>query len=96
MDKVKVIFRKGTNGEVMAFFPELPACYGMITCYQHIGQHSEASVMYYWDTTKALPSEYAELYEELMEIYGDCELIVRQRLSYNDLAKAWNWKLQET
>lgn len=42
MEKVKVIFRKEKNPytneyEIIAFMPELPANYGRIVCYAHMG-----------------------------------------------------------
>ena len=91
MEKVKVIFRKDKQcGDVIAFLPELTANRGNILCYQHIGQHGEACLEYYWSTEKASENEYADLLKELAEIYDDCELVVRQRLCYNDLTnKAW-------
>ena len=89
MEKIKVIFRK-YDGNIIAFLPELPANYGNIMCYQHIGQHGEASVQFYHDTEKASEAEYAPLYAELQEIYNDCQLVIRQRLCYNDVTeKAW-------
>ncbi len=89
-DKIKVIYRKGEGGEVVAFLPELPASRGNIVCYAHIGQHGEASIEYYHGTEKALPSEYAPLHKELKAIYSDYKLSVKRRLTYGDLTeKAW-------
>lgn len=89
-DKLKVIYRKGAGGEVVAFLPELPANYGKIVCYAHIGQHSEASIEYYHGTKTALPSEYEPLNDELKRIYSDVELSIKRRLTYGDLTeKAW-------
>lgn len=90
MDKVQVIFRKDKSGEVMAFFPEMRCNYGMIICYQHIGQHSEASMTYYNCTKKATATEYLPLFNELSNIYSDCNLIVRNRLPKGGNRKAWN------
>lgn len=94
MEKVKVIFRKAKNPyskkyEVVAFFPEIEANYGNIMSYMHIGQHSEASVEFYWETKKATAEEYKSLLEELKVRYDDCELVVRQKINYKDLHKAW-------
>ena len=89
MEKLKVIFRKNKYG-ITAFFPTLSANHGNMVGYQHIGQHSEACLDYYWSTEKASPNEYADLLKELTEIYDDFELDVKQRLYYNDLTnKAW-------
>ena len=90
MDKVKVIFRKDKEGNVIAFLPELRVNHGYITSYMHIGQHSEASYQFYTETKKADESEYNSLLNELKSIYDDCILVVRQRLCYDDLVnKAW-------
>lgn len=91
MEKLKVIFRKDKqDGIITAFLPELSANRGKMVCYQHIGQHGEACLDYYWSTEKANENEYADLLKELAEIYDDFELDVKQRLYYNDLTnKAW-------
>ena len=90
MDKVKVIFRKNKNNDVIAFFPEARVNYGNIMSYMHIGQHDEASLGFYLTTRKANENEYADLFAELRGIYDDCELVVKQRINYNDLRdKAW-------
>ena len=90
MDKVKVIFRKDKEGNIIAFLPELRVNYGNIMSYMHIGQHSEASYQFYTETKKADKSEYNSLLDELEKIYDDCTLVVKQRLRYDDLVyKAW-------
>lgn len=94
MEKVKVIFRKAKNPytkeyEVVAFFPEIEANYGRILSYMHIGQHSEADLEFYQEAKKAVEAEYKPLLEELKAIYDDCELVVKQKISYKDLRNAW-------
>lgn len=92
MEKVKVIFRKDMrDGEIIAFFPELPANYGNVMCYTHNGMHGEADVEYYQTMTLyAERDERAELLDELRKIYNDCELIVKKRMRWDDLRnKAW-------
>lgn len=94
MEKVKVIFRKAKNPyskkyEVVAFFPEIEANNGRILSYMHIGQHSEADLGFYHETKKATEEEYKPLLEELKVRYDDCELVVRQKINYKDLYKAW-------
>ena len=90
MDKVKVIFRKDKEGNIIAFFPELRVNHGNIASYMHIGQRSEASYQFYTETKKADKSEYNSLLDELKRIYDDCILVVKQRLCYDDLVnKAW-------
>ena len=97
-EKVKVIFRKAKNPytkeyEVIAFFPQISANFGNILSYMHIGQHSEATLEFYWETKKATEEEYKPLLNELNGIYDDCILEVKQKLNYRDLRnKAWNYK----
>ena len=94
MEKVKVIFRKAQNPytkeyEIVAFFPEIEANYGKILSYMHIGQHGEADLGFYQETIKATEMEYKPLLEELKSIYDDCELMIKQKINYKDLRKAW-------
>ena len=89
MDKVKVIFRKDKEGNIIAFLPELRVNHGNIMSYMHIGQHGEASLDFYYSTKKANTQEYETLLNELKTIYDDCILTVRQKLSYKDLLTAW-------
>lgn len=88
--KVKVIFKKTNEGEIIAFFPQFSANHGNIVSYMHFGQHGEASLEFYYSTKKALESEYKSLLNELNIIYNNCDLVVKQKLCYNDLVKeAW-------
>lgn len=90
IEKLKVIYHKDVDGNIIAFLPELPANRGNVVCYAHTGQHGEASIEYYHGTENALPSEYEPLHDELKRIYNDYELSVKRRLTYNDLTeKAW-------
>ena len=90
MDKVKVIFRKDKEGNIIAFLPELRVNHGNIMSYMHIGQHNEASYRFYAETKKVNKTEYNPLLDELKSIYDDCILVVKQRLRYDDLVnKAW-------
>ena len=108
MEKLKVIFRKEYNEytkrwEVIAFMPESSANYGNITCFDKTCGHGEATYGYYLKTRKATPEEYAELLSIMKRIYtdndnseyeGNFELVVKQRLHYDDLInKAWNRRL---
>lgn len=54
----RVIFRKD-DGEIVACFPD------DMSCYSHIGQHSEYVREWYADTKPATPEEYADLKREL-------------------------------
>lgn len=93
MEKVKVIFRKNKDGEVIAFFPEFHVQYGNIMSYMHIGQHGEASLDFYYSTKKANPQEYELLFNELKTIYNDCVLVVKQKLNYKNLLAAWRMEV---
>lgn len=88
-EKVKVIYRKDGDGNILAFFPELSANYGNIVCYEHIGQHGEASTDYYSSTKAATPDEYNDLHTELKAVYNDVELSIKKRIYRGDLDKAW-------
>jgi hypothetical protein len=93
VEKVKVIFRKTKDEEIIAFFPESVVNSGNIMSYMHIGQHGEASLRFYQSTKKATEMEYKKLLNELRNIYSDCELVVKQKLCYDDLTKkAWGWR----
>lgn len=48
---------------VMLFIPDMEVNLGMIACYARIGQHSEASVAYYYET-KAITHAPAALQKE--------------------------------
>ena len=86
MGKTKVIFRKEKNDytgdwDVVAFFPETYRNY-TLDCYAHIGQHGTADINYYrYDTKKATPEEYKDLYNELTNLVG-YDLRVMQRMTY--------------
>ena len=93
-EKLQVIFRMVYNPykkqyECEAFLPEAPVKYGRIGNYAHIGQHSEASLDYYYKSKKASPEQYVELYKELQGIYDDVTLVIKQRLNYDILRKNW-------
>lgn len=92
MENLKVIFRKTKDGEIIAFFPEASANFGNILSYMHIGQHGEASLEFYQETNKATETEYNALLMELKTIYDDYNLIVKQKINYRDLRKAWKIK----
>ena len=93
MDKVKVIFRKDKEGNIIAFLPELRVNHGNIMSYMHIGQHGEASLDFYYSTTKANAQEYELLFNELKTIYNDCVLVVKQKLNYKNLLAAWRMEV---
>lgn len=77
-----ILFRKDRKtNEVVAFIPVLS--------YMHIGQHSEASLQYYWETVKATEEEYKPLLKELKSIYADEALVIKKRLNMDKLRSIW-------
>lgn len=80
--KTKVILRKFPNGDVIAFFPELPGTNSARTClnYMHIGQHGSGEATCE-GSRPATPEEYKDLYEELINVIG-YELIVVKRFTH--------------
>lgn len=76
-----VIFRKDESGEITAFFPDTYKL-GELVCYQHIGQHSMASIGSYRKTKPALKNEYTSLLNELVNLVGYDDLVVRKRMKY--------------
>lgn len=88
---MQVIFRKDKKTkEIVAFLPEIPVSRYMIMSYMHIGQHSEASLDYYFlSTEKASEEEYCNLYEELCNVYYDEKIVIRRRLNKDLLVKSW-------
>jgi hypothetical protein len=72
-DVTPVIFRKFSDGQVIALFPAEPATMSgyEIGSYMHIGQHGAACPSIVNDTKLATPGEYADLKRELeSEPYG--------------------------
>ena len=99
---VKCITRiiKEDDGTVtpILFFPEFEVNHGKILSYQHMGQHAEASIQFFWDTKtpKGISKETAQELNALIEEYkakldDDEYLVIRTRLHYDDLC--WVGKL---
>lgn len=66
---VPVVFRKWSDGGIIALFPNLPGSPGYCSSYEHLGQHGSADYYYVLSrTTPAKPSEYAPLKRELESI----------------------------
>lgn len=78
--KTRVIFRKFKDtGDVIALFPATAATQRIDECesYQSVGQHGAASVNLIEDTFPATSKEYEALYEELVRIGYDLEIVRR-------------------
>ena len=70
-EMVDVIFRVDREGEVFALMPGLAGTNDPSTCtsYQHVGQHSSASLVYCMKTSKpATEEQAAPLLRELQAI----------------------------
>lgn len=87
-EKQKIVFRYWQK-EVIALLPTIPANFGNIVIYAHIGQHSEANSWITRAGRLATPEEYAPLLKELTRIYDDCDLIIQKRVQHSDLLKGW-------
>jgi hypothetical protein len=70
MTKSRVIFKKDSTNDVVAFLLDVPSNYGSVVCYSHVGQHSEASLGYARDCKPATPEEYHALAMELQNSVG--------------------------
>ena len=77
MDKdqeiTRVIFKKDYNNwikewEVFACLLDYPVNPGKVIIYQHVGQHSEASINYCANCKRATIDEYMPLFQELESI----------------------------
>jgi hypothetical protein len=81
----KVIFRKFSDGDVIALFPTIPGDVSFLTCesYQHIGQHGAAAEFITTSTKPAKPEEYAPLLAELQAIGYD-DLKIAKRFTWQD------------
>lgn len=80
----KVIFKKTPkDNEIIAFFPDdYDSTSGLMGSYMHVGQHSDACIEFYHNCQKAKPEEYRALYDELTNIVGYDDLVIRQRMQY--------------
>ena len=71
LTKVKFLI-DNTYGDVFALFPDQVFAKDpkIVTCYAHIGQHSACSLSYAKNCFIASPAQYADLYNELINIIG--------------------------
>lgn len=76
---MRVIFRKFSDNEVIAWLPDLTANKGCTMSYMHHGQHGEG--IYPAGTKPARPTEYAPLLAELRGIYKGVDFEIRKRLN---------------
>jgi len=91
MEKLKVIYRKFPEGDVIALFPEVPGdSWATCNSYQHIGQHGSASLGVIYDTKLATPEEYKDLHEEITQIYFEYEIVIYRRYTRRMFTARWN------
>ena len=93
-DKIitEVIFRKFKNGAVFALFPYITERkFGNCLSYQHIGQHSEATLGLICDTKLATETEYLPLLSELRYI-GYIPKVIK-KMNWNKYRKEYNLNL---
>ena len=66
--KAVVQFYVEPDGTILAYFPRTLHNAMSMTCYAHIGQHSQAAPEYVRKLKKATPEQYADLKAELESI----------------------------
>lgn len=91
--KTDVVFRVDKTGKfkgtVYALMPhEVSTLNGLVTTYQHVGQHSSAEYRYCIAQSRpATPEEYKDLKEELESIGYDVNVIKKQ--NYDKYLKSY-------
>lgn len=68
----RIVFRKYWNKydkkwTPIAFMPDANVNPGNVMCYEHCGQHAEASLEYYWSTKPCDEELYAPLLKEMVD-----------------------------
>lgn len=74
-ESANVAFRKFPEGDIIAFISDYPCNDGMVMSYQHIGQHSEASIELIDELEMASEDEYKDLLNELRNIGYDVNVV---------------------
>ena len=84
-----VIFRKFSNNEIIALFPEICVDNTGYNCqsYIHVGQHGAASPYLVHTTKLATPTEYKSLYDELVKLGYDMKIIKRFRYKHQEIRR---------
>ncbi len=84
MEKLKVVFRKFQDGEVIAMFPTVAfkRTYTILS-YMSVGQHADCDPNIIHITKLATKEEYEPLLKELQSLQGyeDYELVVGKKLN---------------
>ena len=80
MVKTRVIFKKESDGTIIAFLPEMEVNSGRIGCFTKNEGHGEADLLYFWKQGNASPEEYEETKNIMESVYG-YDLKVMKRLN---------------
>jgi hypothetical protein len=82
--EIPVVFRKFSNGAIIALFPTFDDGNYRVASYMHVGQHGGADYDVVVSSTKiASESEYRELFQELQSIgYENLKVYRRFRPTY--------------
>jgi hypothetical protein len=89
----RVIPRVHPEHGPILFINDCPATFGHLVCYQHIGQHGEASLDYYRETKPAREGECDALLREWNgQPPSNVRMVVRQRLDHDLLRAQWRTK----
>ncbi len=85
----KVKFYKEKDGDIFAYFPEIPGTNepGVFTCYAHIGQHSSCHRDYLRGKRLATKDEYLPLLNELKRQGYDDLIVLNGGISAEDKRK---------
>lgn len=81
----RIVFKleKDSKTDVVAFLLDVPANWGYVMSYAHVGQHSEASIIYARECKPANKSQYKDLKAELESI-GYFVIPVRKLIRINN------------
>jgi hypothetical protein len=86
----RIVFRKYWHAydkcwTPIAFLPDVPTSRrDFVMSYEHTGQHSEASLDYYWDTKPCEPEVYAPLLKEMVTHFNYRPKIMKKLILRRD------------
>lgn len=92
--KTRMVFLLDSNNDVFAYMPDdyyysitrrkmtKDTDVDMRTCYAHIGQHSACSPEYANQCKQATKTQYTDLYNELISIGYNIEIISKKELQW--------------
>lgn len=88
-EQTEVIFRKYSDGEIIALFPYLPEFrYTSCMSYMHVGQHGTAHLELINTTKLASPDEYKDLQQELINIGYNLKVI--KKMSWRKYSRIYH------